>query len=43
MLEKLFGSKTAERVLMYLFVFQEGYPEALKDFHILKARGVIVD
>jgi len=26
MLEKLFGSKTAERVLMYLFVFQEGYP-----------------
>jgi len=25
-LEKLFGSKTAERVLMYLFVFQEGYP-----------------
>jgi DNA-binding transcriptional ArsR family regulator len=26
MLEKLFGSKTAERVLMYLFVYQEGYP-----------------
>ena len=26
MLEKLFGSKTAERVLMYLFIFQEGYP-----------------
>lgn len=26
MLEKLFGSKTAEIVLMYLFVFQEGYP-----------------
>jgi DNA-binding transcriptional ArsR family regulator len=25
-LEKLFGSKTAEIVLMYLFVFQEGYP-----------------
>jgi len=25
-LEKLFGSKTAERVLMYLFIFQEGYP-----------------
>jgi DNA-binding transcriptional ArsR family regulator len=26
MLEKLFGSKTAESVLMYLFVYQEGYP-----------------
>lgn len=26
MLEKLFGSKTAERVLMYLFVYGEGYP-----------------
>jgi len=26
MLEKLFGSKTAENVLMYLFVYQEGYP-----------------
>ena len=24
-------------------VFQEGYPEALKDFHILKARGVVVE
>jgi hypothetical protein len=26
MLETLFGSKTAENVLMYLFVYQEGYP-----------------
>lgn len=26
MLEKLFGSKTAGSVLMYLFVYQEGYP-----------------
>ena len=26
MLDKLFGSKTAERVLMYLFVYQEAYP-----------------
>lgn len=26
MLERLFGSKTAENVLMYLFVYQEGYP-----------------
>lgn len=35
MLEKLFGSKTAERVLMYLFVFQEGYPtEISKIFSI---------
>ena len=35
MLEKLFGSKTAERVLMYLFVFQEGYPtEMSRSFSI---------
>lgn len=35
MLEKLFGSKTAERVLMYLFIFQEGYPtEISKVFSI---------
>jgi len=26
MLEKLFGSKTAENVLMYLFIYQKGYP-----------------
>ena len=26
MLDKLFGSKTAERVLMYLFIYQEAYP-----------------
>ncbi len=26
MLEKLVGSKTAWRVLMYLYVYQEGYP-----------------
>lgn len=26
MLEKLFGSKTAGNVLMYLLVYQEGYP-----------------
>lgn len=26
MLGKLFGSKTAENVLMYLFVYEEGYP-----------------
>jgi len=26
MLEKLFGSKTAENVLMYMFVYEEGYP-----------------
>lgn len=35
MLEKLFGSKTAERVLMYMFIFQEGYPtEISKVFSI---------
>ena len=35
MLEKLVGSKTAERVLMYLFVYQEGYPtEISKIFSI---------
>ena len=26
MLEKLLGSKSAENVLMYLFVYNEGYP-----------------
>jgi hypothetical protein len=26
LLEKLLGSKTAEKVLMYLFVYRQGYP-----------------
>jgi DNA-binding transcriptional ArsR family regulator len=29
MLDKLFGSKTAERVLMYLYVYQNAYPSEI--------------
>jgi DNA-binding transcriptional ArsR family regulator len=35
MLEKLFGSKTAENVLMYLFVYEEGYPTEISQVFLL--------
>ena len=35
MLEALFGSKVVERVLLYLFVYKEGYPSAIaKTFNL---------
>jgi hypothetical protein len=35
MLEILFGSKTAENVLMYIFVYQEGYPSEISRMYSL--------
>jgi len=31
MLEKLFGSKTAERVMMFMYAYKEGYAKQISD------------